>query len=165
MNLDFAFIADAATVQPGGKINSLGIFDRIRVPEFPVRHGRIALVMRLATTAPDAGEHKAVIRLMGPEGEQVLSLDGNLQVGAATGPDPDAVTRIPHVLNLDRIVFKTPGHYKFEVVIDGDLAGSVPLILEERKAKSSGGTRGGPAPGSGPEGVPLVFAPDGPAQA
>ncbi|TVP75256.1 MAG: hypothetical protein EA352_08720 [Gemmatimonadales bacterium] len=164
MKLDFAFVADAATVQPGGKINVLGVFDRIRVPEFPTRHARIALVMRLATSGPDAGEHSAVIRLMGPEGEKVLSLDGNLRVGPAS--DPTSVTRIPHILNLDRVVFKTPGQYAFEIEIDGELAGSVPLILEERKdPRSRGGGAPGSGPGQGPEGVPIVFAPDGPARA
>lgn len=170
MNLDFAFVADAATVQPGGKINVLGVFDRIRVPEFPTRHARIALVMRLATSAPDAGEHAAVIRLMGPDGEKVLSLDGNLKVGPAS--DPDTVTRIPHILNLDRVVFKTPGRYVFEIEIDGEMAGTVPLVMEERRAPGGGGGRpggaGGPGgrPGQGPEGVPpIVFAPDGPVKA
>lgn len=165
MNLDFAFVADAATVQPGGKINVLGVFDRIRVPEFPARHARVALVMRLATSGPDAGDHAAVIRLVGPDGEQVLSLDGNLKVGPAS--DPHAVTRIPHILNLDRVVFKTPGTYTFEIRIDGEMAGQVPLVLEERRGGAQGGGRPGPGGpgGQGPDGVPIVFAPDGPARA
>ena len=159
MNLDFAFIADAATVDGGGKLSVLGIFDRIRARDFPARHGRISLVMRLAAAADDAGAHEADIRLTDPEGGQVLRLDGTLRVGDAPPASTGITTRVPHVLNLDGISFKMPGTYEFEIRIDGELVAKLPLILE--KVSDS---RRGPGP-QGPEGVPVVFAPGGPAEA
>ncbi|TVP55866.1 MAG: hypothetical protein EA351_09650 [Gemmatimonadales bacterium] len=162
MNLDFALIADAATVDGGGKLSVLGIFDRIRAREFPARHGRIALVMRLAAGPEDAGGHEADIRLVDPKGEQVLRLDGTLRVGEAPPGASGAITRVPHVLNLDGITFKVPGVYEFEIRIDGDLVSTLPLTLEELRDD-----RRFPGQGSsqGPEGVPVVFAPGGPAEA
>lgn len=157
MNLDFALIADAATVDGGGKLNVLGIFDRIRVREFPARHGRIALILRLAAGPVDTGEHEADIRLLDPDGGQVLKLDGTLTVGKPSSSSAPT-TRIPHVLNLDGINFSSAGTYHFEIRIDKELVSTIPLVLEEATGQGSGRVQG-------PEGVPVVFAPGGPAQA
>jgi hypothetical protein len=158
MTIDLALLCDAATVDPSGKLNVLGIFDRIHSAEFPARHGRLCLVLRLETRAADEGERSALIRLLTPGGEELVRLDGRIQVGPATG---DAVSRIPQVLNLDGLVFPEPGTYRFEVAVDGTRLVTLPLIL------SGGGGRPRPdgTPPTGPEGVPLFFAPGGPAEA
>ena len=46
MEIDLAFLADAATIDASGKLSVLGIFDRIGVSQFPAQHGRITLVLR-----------------------------------------------------------------------------------------------------------------------
>jgi hypothetical protein len=155
MKIDLALLCDAATVDPSGKLNVLGVFDRIHAREFPARHGRLCLVLRLETRAADAGDRTAEIRLETPSGEDLVRLDGKIHVGPATTDQP---SRIPQVLNLDGIVFPEAGTYHFEVAIDGEALARVPLILQAA-ARS-----GGPAT-AGPEGIPLVFAPGGPAQA
>ena len=161
MELDFAFLADAAVVDATGKLSVLGVFDRIRAPEFPARHGRIALVMRLAARSEDEGKHKVEIRLRGADGQDILRLDGEVRVGpgASTGEH----TRIAQVLNLDGVVFPRPGAYRFEIRINDELAAPVPLLLEGVEGRSAG--RGGPLGSTGPEGVPIVFARGGPAEA
>lgn len=167
MTIDLSLLCDAATVDAAGKLNVLGVFDRIQAREFPARHGRVCLVIRLAARAGDAGEHTAEIRLVTPDGDDLVRLDGKLQVGPAHG---DEVTRIPHVLNLDGLVFPKAGAYSFEIAIDGESLASIPLRLVDATAAggSMGGARGGP-PGTGgtvgPEGVPIIFAPGGPAKA
>jgi hypothetical protein len=166
MTIDLSLLCDAATVDAAGKLNVLGVFDRIQARELPARHGRICLVIRLAARAGDAGEHTAEIRLVTPDGEDLVRLDGKLQVGPAHG---DEVTRIPHVLNLDGLVFPKEGAYSFEIAIDGDPLASIPLRIVHAPAGSGGAGRGGGPPGSGgsvgPEGVPIIFAPGGPAKA
>jgi hypothetical protein len=157
MKIDLALLCDAATVDASGKLNILGVFDRIHAREFPARHARVCLVLRIAAVGSDAGEHEARIRLVGPDGEDLVRLDGGLQVGPAPTDD---TTRIPHVLNLDGLVFPTAGTYRFEVEVDGSAMASLPLQL--LRASGGGPARGGT---TGPEGVPIVFAPGGPAQA
>ena len=39
MEIDLALLADAATIDASGKLNILGIFDRIGVTQFPAQHG------------------------------------------------------------------------------------------------------------------------------
>jgi hypothetical protein len=49
MEVDLALLADAATIDGSGKLNILGIFDRLTTSAFPTRHPRLseALLPRL----------------------------------------------------------------------------------------------------------------------
>lgn len=156
MTIDLALLCDAATVDVAGKLNMLGIFDRIHAYEFPAQHGRITLVLRLEARAPDAGHHEVLIRLRTPDGSELLRLDGNLEVGPAPG---DEITRIPHVLNLDGVVFPMAGAYAFEIIVNDQILAEVPLALVRHTEGTS------PRTPDSMGGLPVVFAPGGPVQA
>ena len=128
MDIDLALLADAATVDSGGKLNILGIFDRINASSFPARHGRVALVVRFTAGVHEAGEHEVEIVLRDPQGEKVVGLDGKIHFGPGpryTGGE----IRVPHVLNLDGLVFKEPGRYSFDLRVDGQHHRSLPLTV------------------------------------
>lgn len=125
MEIDLALLADAATVDSSGKLNILGVFDRIAAAGYPVQHGRLALVVRFSGGVADSGPHDVVIRMMGPGGE-VLRLEGRIQVGPPP-PGSGGVLRIPQVFNLDGVVIPEPGQFTFDVSVDGRLRVSVPL--------------------------------------
>ena len=40
------------------------------------------------------------------------------------------VIRVPHILNLDGLVFTRPGMYSFDVKVDGEHHVSLPLSVE-----------------------------------
>lgn len=149
MELDIALLADAATVDASGKLNVLGAFHRLRGPEFPLRHGRLALVLRFAPEDRDEGTLEVEIRLMGPDDDMILRLDG--QVEARPGGDTMDI-RIPQVLNLDGIVFPQEGVYQFVVAVDGSDVGRIPLKVEE-----GGPPRSQPRQGGGP--TPIMVPP------
>jgi hypothetical protein len=150
MRLDIALLADAATVDASGKLNVLGAFHRLRGPDFPLRHGRLALVLRFAPEPEDEGEQSVGVRLLGPEDDEILRLDGKVE--ARPGGEVSDV-RIPQVLNLDGIVFPAQGTYRFVVQVDDEQIGSVPLKVEK------GGRGRRPAqPGSGGP-TPIVVPP------
>jgi hypothetical protein len=98
MEVDLALLADAATIDATGKMNILGVFDRIGVSQFPAQHGRIALVLRLTAGTSEMGTHEMEIRLSDPAGAEVLSLNGEMQLGG--GADAGEGIRVPHVLKL-----------------------------------------------------------------
>jgi hypothetical protein len=154
MKLDIALVADTATVDASGKLNILGAFHRLRGPEFPLQHGRISLVLRFAPEPADTGDIEVQIRLMGPNDDLVLSLDG--QVRAGNPPQDEADVRVPQVLNLDGVVFPEPGLYRFIILAGGREAGSVPLRVE-RAQMGAGGARGA-RPGSA-GGAPIMVPP------
>lgn len=126
MEIDLALLADAATIDGSGKLNILGVFDRVSAAAFPAQHGRMALVLRFSAGLPEAGPHEVGIRLTDPEGVQVLRLDGEMQL--APGPlSAGGGVKVPHVLNLDGIVLTRSGHYTFDVSVDDQHHVSIPL--------------------------------------
>jgi Family of unknown function (DUF6941) len=128
MEIDLALLADAATVDSAGKLNILGIFDRLTAGHFPAQHGRISLVLRFQATVQDAGRHQIQISFADPAGSELVGLNGEIQIGA--GPQAaETGVRVPQVLNLDGVVFPTAGRYSFDVRIDGEHHVSIPLTV------------------------------------
>jgi len=132
MEIDLAFLADAATVDASGKLNILGIFDRISVGELPGHHPHLSLVLRLAASMSEAGAHKMEIVLRDPEGTRMMGLNGEFQVGPGTALSGGTV-RIPQVLNIERLVFPKEGRYSFDVGLDGEHHVSIPLYVHHMK--------------------------------
>lgn len=132
MEIDLALTADAATIDGSGKLNLLGIFDQISVRQFPARHGRLALVLRFLGGAGDAGAHNLSITLTSPAGEELVSLNGELNVRPGRGSLQTGI-RVPHVINLDGIVFKERGIHTFDIVVDGRHKATLPLTIAKRR--------------------------------
>ena len=128
MDIDLALLADAATVDASGKLNILGIFDRIGARNFPLRYGRIALGLRFTAGLEDAGVHEVVLKLRDPKGGEVISLNGNIQLGPGPAGQGGRLM-VPHILNLDGLVFQEAGTYSFEVVLDAEHLLSIPLTV------------------------------------
>jgi len=130
MEIDMALLADAATVDASGKLNILGIFDRISVVELPAHHPHLSLVLRVSASMDEAGVHKMEIILQDPGGSRVMGMNGDLHVG----PGPvlsGGQVKIPQVLNIDRLVFPTAGRYAFDVSLDGEHHASIPLFVHQ----------------------------------
>ena len=137
MEIDLALLADAATVDASGKLNILGVFDRISASGFPARHPHVSLVLRFGASMTEAGEHKVDISLRDPDGGEVVRLNGEIKVGAGSVASGGMV-RVPQVVNMDRLVFEKPGRYSFDVSVDGEHQVSVPLFLHEAGPKPRG---------------------------
>lgn len=143
MEIDLAVLADAATVDGSGKLNILGIFDRIGVREFPARHRRIALVLRFQAGANEAGEHEVEIGLRSPSGEELMRLGGKARVGGSRSGRTASAVKVPQVLNLENVGFKEPGLHHFDVRVDGEHHASIPLTIQGPSEGSSQGPAGG----------------------
>ena len=158
MEIDFGFLADAATVDSAGKLNVLGIFDRIQAAEFPARHGRVSLVLRFSAGVEDLGSRQIEIRLRGPRGQEIIRLDGRMELAAGRESAEDRI-RVPHILNLDGIAFPEAGRYFFDIAADGEPLLSIPLHLDLAKGPHGPRLTG---PGGAP---PFAFGPPGPVHA
>ena len=128
MEVDLALLADAATIDASGKLNILGVFDRLSAGSFPVRHPRLCLVLRFSAAVNEAGTHEVEIVLRDPEGEEVMRIDGDMQLGGGRARVMDGI-RAPHVLNLDGLVFPKEGRYGFDVAVDGEHHVTLPLTV------------------------------------
>ena len=128
VQIDLALLADAATVDGSGKLNILGVFDRITTGQFPAQHGRTSLVLRFSAGLEEAGEHRITIKLRAPSGDEMLRLDGQMKLGPGT-PQDGGRMKVPHILNIDGIVFPQAGTYSFDVDVDGIHQVSLPLSV------------------------------------
>lgn len=140
MDIDLALLADAATVDGTGKLNILGIFDRLGSAAFPARHPRMALVLRFAAGLNETGHHEVEIILKDPGGEELIRMNGELNLAPGPGAVADAI-RVPHVLNLDGLVFPGPGRYAFDVKVDGTHHVTIPLTVAGPARPAGGGAQ------------------------
>jgi len=129
MEVDLALLADAATIDGSGKLNILGIFDRLATGAFPTRHPRMALVLRFSAGVHEVGKHQVGIVLKAPDGGEVVRIDGEMSLAAGPGQVSSGVL-VPHVLNLDGLVFPAPGQYAFDVSVDGEHHVLIPLKVD-----------------------------------
>jgi len=126
MELTFALLADYANVSQEGKLNVLGLFNRIWVQKFPAQHPQMHLVLRFLARAGEYGKTRQVtIRLITEDGKEVFSLPQNIAIGEGGGR-PLEINRI---LVMNNVVFSGPGEYSFRILVDDDEKGSVPVTL------------------------------------
>ncbi|MDH5589111.1 MAG: hypothetical protein OEZ65_13335 [Gemmatimonadota bacterium] len=126
MEVDLALLADAATIDASGKLNILGIFDHITTTSFPARHPKMVLVLRFSAGLDEAGQHHVEIALRDPDGNEVVHIDGEMQLGPGRGGAAQGI-QVPHVLHMDGLVLPVPGQYGFDVTVDGVHCETVPL--------------------------------------
>jgi len=129
MEVDLALLADAATVDGSGKLNILGVFDRLGTSAFPTRHPRLSLVLRFSAGVHEVGKHDVQIVLKDPRGDEVVRIDGEMNLAAGPRGVAGGVL-VPHILNMDGLVFARPGRYSFDVRVDGEHHVSIPLTVE-----------------------------------
>jgi hypothetical protein len=129
MEIDLALLADAATIDGSGKLNILGIFDRLGTNAFPTRHPRMCLVLRFSAGVHELGRHDVAIVLKAPDGSEVVRIDGEMNLSGGRRGVTSGVL-VPHILNMDGLVFPMPGRYAFDVQIDGEHHASLPLTVD-----------------------------------
>jgi len=135
MQVDFAFLADAAVATPDGKLSAIGLgFESIGVVEFPATLPNMAFAVRLFIHPAECDrEHTLGIQLWNPDG---AVMDVQIQATFMAGKNPTNPTgnaSLPLVLNLRDTVFPAPGSYAFHVIVDGTHLKEVPLHLMERQ--------------------------------
>jgi hypothetical protein len=128
MEVDLALLADAATIDAAGKLNILGVFDRLGGMGLPLRHPRMAMVLRFTAGVQEAGRHVVEIMLKDPDGEELVRVDGEMHLAPGSHAVGGGV-RVPHILNMDGLVFPKAGRYAFDVRVDGEHHVTIPLVV------------------------------------
>lgn len=127
MQVKLALLADYANVTAEGKLNILGIFDRIRVQEVPAVHPQMHLILRIeAHQAERDRAHSVEIRLHDPDGETVFDVRGDI---VPHGPHGQAIAT-NQILTLNNLQLNKTGGYTFIVLVNNDLKSEVPLDVE-----------------------------------
>ncbi|MDY6918054.1 MAG: hypothetical protein SVP26_08955 [Chloroflexota bacterium] len=123
MQLDLLLTADYANVTADGKLNVMGIFNRIYSSAFPASHAEMYLVANLSADPSEYGmRRKLVAKLMDEDGGLVAQLlEREIEVPQAKEGRP---AEIRQILRLVGLLFPRPGTYQFSMLVDNDLKGS-----------------------------------------
>jgi hypothetical protein len=130
--IEYAFLADAAEVQPGQKFHVLGGgVSRLSGPSFPFQHPHLSLVvgLRLGTTERNR-EHDLGFVVTAPDGAQVTSSTG--RVIAHGPPDPNDIVLTISV-DLWNLSLAAPGEYAVRILIDGSERKKLPLFVTQNR--------------------------------
>jgi hypothetical protein len=114
MHVSFALFADAANISQEGKLNILGVFDAVQVPQLPALHPRTTFVLRLKATAQDVGIHPLVLRWMNSKGNELWNSQAELEIGGA--PPGTSELDMPVIIQLD-LPLDVPGEYRMIINI------------------------------------------------
>ncbi len=119
--LNYTIICDDVRQEMGGKFSLMGLFESIYAGTFPALHNRFAIVNEWSG---GKGEFTVRIRLLAPDQKQVLSeSEAKLSLFNETQRHRDISIRY-------NTTFKVPGTYWIEMLIDGEQAGIIPLIVQ-----------------------------------
>src|SRR5258708_11208126 len=108
MQVSFALFADEANLSQEGKLNVLGVFDALQVGALPAVHPRAHLVVHLKGTSLDVGSHTVTLRWTNPQGSELWSSTGDLNVG--TPPLGITEMDLPLIAQIDLPIDATGGY-------------------------------------------------------
>jgi hypothetical protein len=124
MKTEIFVLCDAAT-DTFGKLNLLGTFDTIGVPQVPFVHPACAVALRVRFDAVEEGEHSIRLRLIDEDGHSMgPTFDGKVIVQVAPGT---SYATHNAVFTMQQLLFPKLGEYTFELAIDGRHEDSLPL--------------------------------------
>jgi hypothetical protein len=127
MQVKLALLADYANVTAEGKLNILGVFDRINVNDVPAVHPQMHLILRLeAHPAERDRPHNVEIRLYDPDGQTVFEVKGDIVPHGM----PGQTIATNQILTLNNLQLSKTGGYMFVVFVNNDLKSEVPLGVE-----------------------------------
>ena len=127
MNVRLAVLADYANVTGDGKLNILGIFDRINLLQIPAVHPQMHLVLRIEAHPSELNRTYAVeIRLQDPAGAIIFEVKGEI----VPRGEPGQIVSTNQILTLNNLQLEKIGEYTFVVMVNNEVKTQIPLAVE-----------------------------------
>lgn len=133
MEVDFAFLADAAEANNGKLYLVGGAFDTLWADAAPIIHPRLSFIMRLVFSPGDIGRRHALeVSIVDEDGRRLARVESPLEVGKNPELPPGWRQGLLSVLNFANLKFDRFGTYSFELVVDNFSLKSVLLRVAQR---------------------------------
>ena len=129
MNVELALLADYAAVMKDDKLMAAGVFDQLRPLEMPWRHPTMFIALRVHFHPGEDGSHEIKVRLVDPDGKEIVSLEAEAGVLKV---DPLDGANLQLVLSLNNVPFEVYGRHAFDVFLDGRYEYTLPLVVANR---------------------------------
>jgi|SRR3990172_2157277 len=128
MEVPLALLADYANVSREGKLNVMGVFNRIWATEFPTVHPEMQLVFRLEAGPAERGQDtKIEIKLLDEDGKVIQHLEGHLSIPEES---PQPTVQIDQIVKFSGVTFERQGDYRFDILVGGEPKQAVRFSVE-----------------------------------
>ena len=130
MKIKLAVLADYANVSQEGKLNIMGIFERVLASSVPIRHPEMKLVIRMAVAhAEQDRDHDVEIQCMDSDDAKLFSVGGRFRVERSEGiVEPVHVNQI---LDIRDLIFNKFGSYTFSILINNEIREQIALDIDQ----------------------------------
>ena len=112
-NVDYIILCDSVSNSPDGKKTLYGLFDTIRSKGFPCVHSNFSMLVRLIN---GMGKHKLQVQILDPNDKPVFKTSKTMEIKL-----DNPLVGADLVMQFQGFVFKVPGPYRIEVILDGRL--------------------------------------------
>lgn len=125
MQLDYAFLCDAAA-ESGGKIHALGIgFERITIRQLPAVHPRAVAVVRFTFNRDDLGSNAFRVRVSDGDGRDVATpVEGQINLALPENTDRGRANIVVELVQMD---LQTAGPHEVAITLAGRELASLPF--------------------------------------
>ena len=135
MKIPMAVLADEANVSQEGKLNLMGIFDRIAAAEFPVVHPKMVYAFRVEADYGDTGRAFPVrVSMEDEDGTALFDAAGEM---VAPPVPPGEFTTANQIFALVGVQFPRPGLYRFVVQVGDGARHETPFLVQHSVRDSS----------------------------
>jgi hypothetical protein len=129
MKVEILALCDAATADVSGKLNILGVFDRVYFQGLPAMIPLCALAIKIRFTQIEEGMKRLRISFMDADGRLVMPrLDAQTQIHVAPN-ETCATAQI--VLVIPQLKLQSFGDYSIALAVDETEAASCPLFVRQ----------------------------------
>lgn len=125
MQIDYAFLCDAAA-ESGGKIHALGIgFERINLRQLPAVHPRAVAVVRFSFNRDDLGAHAFRVRISDADGRDVTTpVEGTITLALSGDADRGRANMVVELVQMD---LRTAGPHEVAITLGDRELASLPF--------------------------------------
>ena len=117
MKIAYTFVADAATTDASGKLNTLGIFDSVFSQEWPLVIPRMCLVVVVRAVAGEFNTEKTIgVEIFNPDKVVIGKMALPIKIPPPVNGVVSAVFNA--LFNLEGVGFEKPGQYMFGISIN-----------------------------------------------
>lgn len=128
LRLQYLIMADSIQQVSEGKINILGVFDRIYMQRVPGHFAQFSIVVAIGVeTEDDLGTHDIVVRFLRPGGVMTAELGGQAQLKPTAG-DP-WLTSLKMVMQINQMRFEEYGIHRILVLANNVEVGKHPFSV------------------------------------
>lgn len=129
VRLTAALLADYVNTTADGKLNILGVFERMIATRIPVTHRSLYLVARFEARVTEGTRHTVQVALVDTDGLEVVPKLAPIPLNFRI-MGPGRPLRAQLLLEFSDVRLPVLGEYDFHIFVDGEYLESVPLYLE-----------------------------------